>query len=98
MHDDGPQAILPPPVTPEKVAERLRGAKSILAEAGFPGAGVAEAQETLLIQVAFADLTRLQDEAFREGLVGRLKSLGYAFVAVDLPQDGDGMAGSGASA
>jgi hypothetical protein len=88
MHDDGSQMILPVPEASERVAGRLREAKAILAAAGFAGAGVAEQERTLLIRVAPADFARLRDQAFREGLVARLKSLGYAFIALDLTPDG----------
>jgi len=98
MHDDGPQMILPAPVAPERVAARLREAQAILAAAGFPGAGVEEHEQTLLIKIDPAELTRLQDEGFREGLVARLKSLGYAFAAIDVTPKGEGAAASGASA
>ena len=90
MHDDGPQVILPAPEAPERAAARLREAKAILAAAGFDGAGVEEQEQTLLIRIAPADIARLRDEAFREMLVARLKSLGYAFVALDLTPDGVG--------
>lgn len=85
MHDDGPQLIPPEDIaTPERVAQRLRAAGAILAEAGFSGARVEDQGETLLIQIALDELLRLQDEALRDGLVTRLKSLGYAFAAIDL--------------
>ena len=87
MHDDGPQVILPAPAAPEKVAERVRAAKAILAESGLPGARVEDQGQTLLIQIVPTDLTRLQDEAFRHGLVARLRSLGYAFAAIDITPD-----------
>ncbi len=90
MHDDGPQVILPVPDAPERVAERLRKARGILARAGFDGAGVEDQEQTLLIRLPPADLPRLQDEALREGVMACLKSLGYAFVALDItPADGD---------
>ncbi len=103
MDDRAPQVNLPPPaLSPDKAAERLREAKAILAAAGFPGAGVGEHEHTLLIEIDPGDLARLQDEAFREGLVVRLKSLGYAFIALDVtpddagasPADPHGVAGS----
>ncbi len=90
MHDDGPQVILPAPGAPERVAARLREAKAILAAAGFDGAGVAEQEQTLLIRIAPSEFGRLRDEALRERLVAHLKSLGYAFVALDLTPGGAG--------
>ncbi len=75
---------------PEEVAARLRDAKAILVAAGFDGAGVEEQEQTLLIRMAPADFARLRDEALRERLVVRLKSLGYAFVALDLTPGGAG--------
>jgi hypothetical protein len=98
MHDDGPQVILPVPGTAKRVEERLRKAQAILAEAGFRGVRLEEYEETLLIAIEPGDLTRLQDEQFREGLVARLKSLGYAFAAIELTPGGAGAAASGAPA
>lgn len=103
MHDDGPQGILPKPaLAPERVAERLREAKAILVSAGFDEVGVEQQEQTLLVRIPPADFARLRDDAFREGLVDRLKSLGYVFVALDLTPDDagagvpdpDGVAGS----
>ncbi len=96
MHDDGPQVILPAPAPlPEKAAARLREAEAILAEAGLPGA-VAEAQsDTLLIRLASAaQLARLRDDPFRDGLVARLTALGYPYVALDLGPDAPEVAAS----
>ena len=98
MHDDGPQVILPAPAAPERVAERLREAGAILAESGFAGAQVEDQGQTILIQIAPTDLTRLQDETFRDGLVARLKSLGYAFAAIDITPDDAGAGAPGGRA
>jgi len=91
MQDDGPQVILPAPEAPERVAQRLREAREILAEAGFAEVRVEDHGQTLVIRIPPADLPRLHDEGSRDRLVARLKSLGYAFAAVDLaPDDADG--------
>ncbi len=86
-HDDGPQIILPAPASPERTAERLRRAEAVVREAGFPWARVEEREETLLIRMASVHLPRLREEELREGLVARLKALGYAFVAIELPPE-----------
>jgi hypothetical protein len=86
VHDDGPQIILQAPgFSPERAAERLRAAEAILAEAGFHGAAAEEHGETLVVRLpAPADITRLQDDDLRDGLVTRLSALGFPYVALDL--------------
>jgi hypothetical protein len=89
MHDDEPQVIVPAPEASGRVAARLREAQAILAESRFSGGRVEEEEgPTLLIRLAPADLPRLQDDAARNALVARFKSLGYAFVALDITPDG----------
>ena len=90
MHADESQVIVPAPGASGEVAARLREAQAILAESRFTGGRVEEEEgPTLLIRLAPSDLPRLQqDGAARGALVARLKSLGYAFVALDITPDG----------
>ncbi len=99
MHDDSPQVILPPPLSPAKAAARLREAEAILAAAGLAGAKADEQSETLLIQLADpGGLVRLQDDGFRGELVARLSALGFPYVALELSADAPGAAEAGSSA
>ena len=71
-------------VTPERTG-RVEAAEQYLRDLGLRECRVRLHEgELARVEVPLADLPRLADPAWRDGLVGRLKELGFRFVTLDL--------------
>ncbi len=68
----------------EEGLRRVEAAEEVLAQAGFTQFRVRVHQNLARIEVAPAQMDAFAAEAFREDIYTKLKTLGYAYVTLDL--------------